>query len=162
GVAFNSICFAALFVIGLNPNDLFSAGPQLSFLAVGSLIGIGIWIEGRREIPDRLDEMIAASRPWPVRLAKRAWPRIWISMLLVPTVLWLTALPLVLYQFHILSPIAILISPAIAVIVFVAMWSGFLMLVAGWLAPVIGALCAAVCNFSLDCLEGTVHWAEAV
>jgi competence protein ComEC len=97
-----------------------------------------------------------------VRLAKWAWPRICISVLLIPTVLWLTALPLVLYQFHIFSPIAILISPAIAVIVFIAMWSGFFMLVSGWIAPVIAASSAAVCKFSLECLERTVHWAESV
>jgi competence protein ComEC len=161
-VGFNSICFAALLVIAINSNDLFSAGPQLSFLAVGSLIGASMWIERRRQNPDRLDEMIAATRPWPVRFAKWLWAKFRLYCLLLPTVLWLAALPLVLYQFHILSPIAILISLPIAVIMFFAMWSGFLMLVLGWLAPPIGALCAAICNVSLECLERTVHWAESV
>ena len=36
------------------------------------------------------------------------------------------------------------------------------MLVAGWITPVIGAMFAAVCNWSLDWLERTVHWAESV
>ena len=163
GVGFNSIFAAALVVIAINPNDLFSAGPQLSFLAVGALIGIGMWIERREKNPDRLDEMIAASRPWPVRLSKWMWTREFGSIgCCCPTVLWLTALPLVLYQFHILSPMAILISPVIWVVVFVAMWSGFFMLVAGWIVPAVGAMCAAICNFSLDWLEWTVHWAESV
>jgi competence protein ComEC len=162
GVGFNSIFAAALVVIATNPNDLFSAGPQLSFLAVATLIWIGLWIERRQKNPDRLDEMIAASRPWPVRSAKWVWTRIWVYWLLLSTVLWLAALPLVLYEFHILSPIAILISPAIWLIVFVAMWSGFFMFVAGWIIPAIGAMFAAICNVSLDWLERTVHWAESV
>ncbi len=36
------------------------------------------------------------------------------------------------------------------------------MLVAGWIAPALGALFAMICNFSLDWLERTVHWAESV
>src|SRR5262249_19183406 len=122
GAGFNSIFAAALVVIAINPNDLFSAGPQLSFLAVGALIWIGMWLDQRTKTIDHLDEMIAASRPWPVRLAKWTWTRVWIYWLLLSTALWLTSLPLVLYQFHILSPIAILISPAIWLVVFVAMW----------------------------------------
>ncbi len=162
GVGFNTIFAAALVVIAINPNDLFSAGPQLSFLAVGALIWVGMWIERREENPDRLDELIAASRPWPVRLFTWFRVHVWIYWLLFPGVLWLTALPLVLYQFHILSPIAILISPMIWFVMFVAMWSGFFMLVAGWIIPVIGAAFAAVCNWSLGGLEQTVLWAEAV
>jgi competence protein ComEC len=162
GAAFNSIFAAAFVVMAMNPNDLFGAGPQLSFLAVGILIWIGMWIDERKKIVERLDQVIAETRPWPVRLAKWSWTRIWIYWLLFSTVLWLASLPLVLHQFHIVSPIAIVISPAIWLVVFVAMWSGFFMIVAGWIAPVIGAGCAAICNCSLDGLEHIVHWAESV
>lgn len=162
GTGFNSIFAAALVVIGLNPNDLFGAGPQLSFLAVGVLIWLGVWIEQRKNSVERLDEVIAETRPWPVRLARWTWTRIWVYWLLLSTVLWLASLPLVLYQFHILSPIAILISPLIWAAVSVAMWSGFLMLVAGWITPWIGMMLAAICNWSLDWLERIVHWAESV
>jgi competence protein ComEC len=48
------------------------------------------------------------------------------------------------------------------IVVFVAMWSGFFMLVTGWIAPVIGTICAAICNWSLDWLERVVHWAESL
>jgi competence protein ComEC len=162
GTGFNSIFAAALVVIAINPNDLFGAGPQLSFLAVGALIWIGMWLEQRKRSVERLDEVIAETRPWPVRLARWTSTRISVYWLLLSTVLWLASLPLVLYQFHILSPIAILISPLIWAAVFVAMWSGFFMLVAGWIAPLIGAMCAGVCNWSLDWLERIVHWAESV
>ena len=162
GAAFNSIFAAALFVIVLNPNDMFRPGPQLSFLAVGILIGLSTWIEKRRASVDRLDEMIAASRPWPIRFAKWIWGRIWIYWFVLAIVLWLATLPLVLNQFHVLSPVTILIHPAIWAVMFVAMWSGFFMLVAGWIAPFIGAACAVVCNWSLAALERVVHFAESV
>ena len=161
GLAFNSLFGAALIVLAMNPSDLFRAGTQLSFLAVGTLIWIGNWISQRKQNADRLTEMIAAARPWPVRFVKFVWTRIWIYWLLLTSVVWLSALPLVLYQFHILSPIAILISPAIWFVVFVAMWSGFFMLVFGWLIPVVGAVAGAVCSWSLDKLESIVHWAES-
>jgi competence protein ComEC len=161
GAAFNSLFAAALIVIAMNPNDLFRAGTQLSFLAVGALIWIGNWLMQREKNVDRLDILIAASRPWYRRLAKFAWNRVWVFWLLVTGTVWLTALPLVLYQFHIMSPIAILISPMIWLFVVVAMWSGFIMLVAGWLVPAIGTWCGVICNVSLSGLESVVHWAES-
>src|SRR6185295_11001078 len=41
GVAFNSLFAAGLILLVINPNDLFRAGPQLSFLAVAILVWIG-------------------------------------------------------------------------------------------------------------------------
>jgi competence protein ComEC len=162
GVAFNSIFAAALIVLLMNPNDLFHAGTQLSFLAVAVLIWVGNGVVQRRNETDPLDLLIEAARPWPVRILHKIWRWIWLYWLTVTCVVWSTAVPLVLYQFHILSPIAILISPAIWLVVFVAMWSGFVMLVGGWLLPALGAICGSVCNFSLIGLERIVKWAESV
>jgi competence protein ComEC len=71
-VSFNSLFVGGLIVLVINPNDLFTAGPQLSFLAVGALIWIGTWSERKAAEPDRLDQMIEASRPWAVRILKLA------------------------------------------------------------------------------------------
>src|SRR5436305_7159331 len=76
--------------------------------------------------------------------------------------MWLLSLPLVLYRFHVAGPLSILFWPEIWLFVFGAMWSGFVMLVAGWLFSPIAALCAYVFNLSLSGLELTVHWAESV
>ena len=48
GVAFNSLAAAALIVLAINPADLFRPGPQLSFLAVITLVWIGQWSLIRR------------------------------------------------------------------------------------------------------------------
>jgi competence protein ComEC len=87
----------------------------------------------------------------------------WTGWLFVTSfAVWLTTLPLVLSQFHVASPIAVLISPAVWLCAIVAMWSGFLLLVGGWLIPWVGPLCGAVCSASLGGLENVVAWAEAV
>ncbi|MGH9818307.1 MAG: ComEC/Rec2 family competence protein, partial [Candidatus Acidiferrales bacterium] len=162
GVAFNSLAAAALIVLAINPADLFRPGPQLSFLAVATLIWIGGRSFSRRDEPvDRLDQLLAALRPWYVRLG--AWVLRWTGWLLVTSLaVWLVTLPLVLNRFHVGSPIAVLISPAIWFVVFVAMWSGFIMLMIGWLLPPVAALCGAICDISLAGLDRLVGWAESL
>jgi competence protein ComEC len=160
GVVFNSLAATALIVLAMNPADLFRAGPQLSFLAVSALIWIGMRRSLIRSDPqDPLDQLIAAARPWYVRSI------IWCgrtigSFVLASLVVWVVTLPLLLSQFHIASPVSVLISPILWVVVFAAMWSGFLMLALGWLIPVVGVWCGAVCAASLGGLEQLVAWAE--
>jgi competence protein ComEC len=162
GVAFNTLFTAAILVLAINPNDLFRVGPQLSFLAVAVLV----WVTGWRwwpqtQVLDPLDKLVESARPWHEKVARwSARGTIW--LLLISVAIWLTALPLVLSQFHIASPIAVFISPIVSLIVFVAMWSGFLMIVIGSVIPAIGAICGTICNASLSWLEQIVAWADAV
>jgi competence protein ComEC len=162
GAAFNLLAAAALIVLALNPGDLFRTGPQLSFLAVATLIWIGPWSFARGRAPaDRLDQLLAALRPWYIRAA--AWLLRWIGWLLVTSLaVWLVTLPLLLNRFHVGSPVAVAISPAIWLVVFVAMWSGFSMLAIGWLGPPLAGLCGSLCAASLAGLDRLVEWAEAL
>ncbi|MEX2306373.1 MAG: ComEC/Rec2 family competence protein [Pirellulales bacterium] len=191
---FNTLAATGLVVLAINPGDLFRPGPQLSFLAVATLIWIGNrgglipsgpsdWVErmfaadqpwyvhslvrwGRNVgwlggPPDRLEQMIAAARPRYVRSL------IWCGgtvrwLVYASLVVALTTLPLVLHRFHVGSPIAVLISPVVWVVVFVAMWSGFVLLSIGWLIPPVAVGCGAVCNLSLAGLDGLVQWADSV
>ena len=162
GAAYNSLFGAALIVVAINPNDLFRAGPQLSFLAVAALIWASNWSWLRRaERSDPLSQLEGAARAWYARLGTRAkdWA---VGLLLMSLAVWVVTLPLVLYTFHIVSPIAVPASLIIWPLVTIAMWSGFLMVVFGWLVPAVGVACGSVCNWSLAGLEGLVHWAEAL
>ncbi len=139
---------------------LVQRGPQLSFLAVAVLIWTGTWpLLRKAEVPDQLEAMLAAARPWYRRVASAALAFLGF-LLLTSLAVWLTSLPLVLNQFHICSPISVVISPVIWLFVWLAMWSGFGMFF-GWLIPAIGTLCGKFCSFSLAGLETTVHWAES-
>jgi competence protein ComEC len=151
--AFNSLAAAAILVLAINPAQLFRAGTQLSFLCVAAMIWMGTHFpSARQESVDRLDQLLAAARPWYVRWSKKAGR--WTFWLLAVTlVVWLTSLPLVLYQFHILSPVAVPISPPVWLLVFFAMWSGFFLLAFGWIWQPLGVLLGSVCNYSLAGLE---------
>ncbi|HEX3599625.1 MAG TPA: ComEC/Rec2 family competence protein [Lacipirellulaceae bacterium] len=162
GAAFNSLFAAALVVVALNPNDFFRAGPQLSFLAVAVLIWASDWKWIRRfGARDALDLLERAARPWYARFA--LYVKDWtFGLLLTSLAVWIVTLPLVLYTFHIVSPIAVPMSLVVWPLVTIAMWTGFFMVVIGWIVPPIGHLCGDVCNWSLGWLEGSVKWAESV
>jgi competence protein ComEC len=148
-------------VLALNPADLFRVGPQLSFLAVAILIWLSGLASERRPQRDRLEQMLAATRPRFVRIAAGVWR--WNRWLLTATLaVWMTALPLVLFHFHVVTPVALLIAPAVWVFVLAALWSGYAMLLVGWLLPPLGAALGALCNSSLAGLEAVVHWAESL
>jgi competence protein ComEC len=131
GVAFNSLAAAGLIVLVLNPADLFRSGPQLSFLCVAALIWVGNrpW-SWRQESADRLEQLLAAVRPWYARWSSHLGN--WTLWLIVTTVaVWLATLPLVLYQFHIVSPIAVH-SPPVWLVVFVAVGGFFCSCLVVW------------------------------
>ncbi|MCC7474807.1 MAG: ComEC/Rec2 family competence protein [Pirellulales bacterium] len=173
--AFNVLLLAALVVLILNPNDLFRAGPQLSFLAVAVLIWMSGWPWFRRffakqqspvaretyEPPGGEVSEIVPAFLWVGWLGGRVinWS---LGLLATSFVVWATSLPLVLFTFHIVSPISIPASLALWPLVTLAMWSGFFMLVLGWLIPPVGLACGTVCGWSLSGLEALVHWAEGV
>jgi competence protein ComEC len=161
GVAFNSLFGAAIIVVALNPSDLFRVGPQLSFLAVAALIWVGQFAVERRQSVDRLDQLIAKSRPWYWK-AQHAMTS-WAGWLLVTSlVVWLVTLPLVLQQFHVVSSVSVPLNLIVWPVVFAAMLSGAGMLLLGWMAPPVGAFFGTICNWSLALLEGSVRVAEAI
>ena len=101
GNAINLLAAAALIVLVINPTDLFSIGPQLSFLAVTTLILGHKWIFGEPET-DPLKRLIANTRPWPVRMLT-GFGRSVKTAVLVSAVIWLVGLPLVANRFHLIS-----------------------------------------------------------
>lgn len=155
---FNVLAGAALVVVAMNPADLFRAGPQLSFLAMGALAWIGPRLP-RGYIADPLDRLIARTRPWPIRALR--WLRRWFAnTVLLSAGVWLVTLPLVLWQFHLVSPVALVLTPVLAVPIFLALLSGFLLLVLGWLIWPLSALVAWLCDFCMWLVQTTVSLAD--
>ncbi|HVA45437.1 MAG TPA: ComEC/Rec2 family competence protein [Pirellulales bacterium] len=159
-LSFNLLAAGALVVLVMNPCDLFRIGPQLSFLAVAALIGAG----GRfapRPIADPLDRLIAQTRPWHVKRARR-----WASRLLqgfaISFCVWATGVPLVLSQFHLISPATLALTPLLAVPVATALISGFLLLTVGWLVWPLAAMCGAVCDWSLWAIDACIDYAASL
>lgn len=156
---FNLLAAAALLVLAMNPCELFRIGPQLSFIAVATLAWAGPRVVMRIST-DPLDRLIARTRPWTEKLARRLGRRSW-QMLALSVAVWATGVPLVLTQFHLLSPATLVLSPILALPIAAAMLCGFAMLAAGWLVPPLAALLGTICDRSLaltsDCVETFAH-----
>jgi competence protein ComEC len=156
----NSLAVAALIVLASNPCLLFEVGTQLSFLAVATLGVVGPWLLRSRPV-DPLRQLISSTRAWPVRATKNVGRWFW-RLTLASAALWLVALPLVLYHFHIASPIAIILTPLLWVPVAAALLSGFGVLALALLFPPAAHVCAALCNGFLYLIETSVQFGRAV
>lgn len=110
--AANTLAFAALLTVGLNPAHLFDVGCQLSFLAVAAIVwGSGpLWIrlKALRKLGplDVLERKLAP--PWKSALRRRM--EVLLQGLMISVLVWLVALPLTALRFHLVSPISILLN----------------------------------------------------
>jgi competence protein ComEC len=153
----NALALAGIVCWLVAPGDLFRLGPQLSFLAVATFMVLGRWIL-RPPLPeDPLDRLIYQSRPWPVRWLRTAGRWFWLAML-TGLVVNLVTQPLVAWQFHLITPVAIPLSLLLTPLVAVAMMSGLVLLLTGGWFPVVGTLAAWLCQVSLTWILGIVDW----
>jgi competence protein ComEC len=124
--SFNTLAAAALVVLALNPSDLFHVGAQLSFLSVAVMI----WIEQRfRESPRKsvLQKMTERHLSLIIRLSRRYAVNVW-RLTLVGIALWLVTTPLVMAQFHLISPIALALNVILWIPMTFGLFCGFLLL----------------------------------
>jgi competence protein ComEC len=153
----NLLAASALGVFVLNPLSLFQTGTQLSFLAVATLAFAARNLQRPLAARDPLQRLIQASRPaWRRRLRlllASIW-RIWLTGFAV----WLVALPLVLYRFHLLSPLALFLNPLLWLPVAGALLSGFVVLLSGDLLPALAWAAGSICSLCLGCIQAGTQW----
>jgi competence protein ComEC len=151
---YNALAAAGLVILSLNPASLFQAGTQLSFIAVMTICHFGRnGLATSTQSP--LDRLIARSRPRVVRawygtmgmLGQLCW---------IGAVIWIVALPLTTYRFHLFSPIAIVLNPLVWIPMAAALFSGFGVMLFAWPIPPLADACGTVCNASLGLLESIV------
>ena len=144
-------------MLALNPASLFLAGPQLSFLAVATMIAFQPLLIPQ-PIDDPLDRLIATTRPWLVR-PEPGDGRCAVASVADRALIWLVSTPLVWKQYHLISPVALVLNFLMWLPVTLAMYSGLGTLLLGSLAPVWPAGCAALtCDGALDLLERLIVW----
>ncbi|MCA9247782.1 MAG: ComEC/Rec2 family competence protein, partial [Planctomycetales bacterium] len=136
----------------------FRTAPQLSFLAVGVLTWFGRFFLIPAQA-DPLKLLIARTRPWPQRMARRLGDAVW-RMTVAGFLVWLITLPLALGRFHLFSPVAVGLNPLLWPVLVVALVSGFVVLASGWLLPPLADLAARLCNESLGLLNRLVQWTQ--
>jgi competence protein ComEC len=160
GFALNSLSAAALIVLLINPMQLFQVGFHLSFVAVIALV----WLTPRLVPASRLDplsKLVFHSRPWWDR-QMRVFGRRVLYWCAASVAIWLLTLPLLTHQFHLLSPIGLLLNVFLWVPVAMALFSGFGILLCGAVVPPVAHVCAWLCASSFRCLESIVHYAESL
>ena len=168
----NTLSLAALLTLGINPMYLFDVGCQLSFLAIGALV----WLVSpacalvrhiletirRRFFGPRsaLDDLERLFEPWWRKAMRRVGTRV-VDGVVASTVVWLAALPLVAFRFHLVSPIGILLNIPLIPITSAAMLLGGLSLVlsAAW-GPLGGPLAWAAA-WLLRLTQTVVLWGVA-
>lgn len=157
---FNALAAAGVAILAWNPTALFQAGAQFSFLAVAAIYLWGPNLAAPAT-EDPLDRLIQQSRPWFVRWGRRCGDSVR-KMVEISVAVWLVTLPLTALRYHLVSPIALVLNPVVWLPVTVALFSGFLVLVFGWLLPPLGQVCGEICNLSLALLEWLVEGADGI
>lgn len=154
----NTWCFAALFILMVQPWQLWQAGFQLSFV-VYAAICLGVRY-GMRD------------RPWfgpddyiPARIrtvSERMLVRLELGLrgtVIVALCAWLISAPLSISLFHVVTPTSYLTNIAIAPLLPLVMLCGMLMLALGWV-PLVGIVFRQAALHSAGWLIGLVSLAS--
>lgn len=126
----NSLALAGLAVLAWNPSDLFNTGAQLSFLAVFAIIHATNWLQlVHQQVLTR-----AADAPLHDSLLRRVLVgcrRAFFDATVVGLAVWLLTSPLLASEFHLVSPIGLLLTVVLAVPVTIMFWIGYSFLLLG-------------------------------
>jgi competence protein ComEC len=154
----NSLFTAALIILIWQPQQLFQAGFQLSFVVVLFIILI---------VPDlhRWGMGVTASDPLlPAQLRRKWHPAVVVPLrfawdtLATSFAAWIGSLPLAAYYFHIVTPVstpANLIAVPLCALVLMSNLGSFLL--AGWF-PAAAALFNHAGWFLMECIRVSSHW----
>ena len=158
--SFNLLAASAWIVLIINPSDLFGVGPQLSFLAVSTLVFAKDWIWWPRS-DDPIKRLIANSRP--------SWLR-WIygvgrsfrATALASGMIWFCALPLVAWHFHLVAPIGLILNPLLMIPIACGLYAGAATLMFGWLSDWPAHFFGWLCELALGGIEAAIQVAQAM
>jgi competence protein ComEC len=156
-IGLNSLAFAGLVLLVVNPANLFQTGVQLSFLSVAALMWAAMHFTERPKL-DPLDRLIFQTRPWPQKAAWRFGQHLR-DVFLAGGLLWLVITPLTMARFHLFSPAGLVLNLLLIPVLMIVMAAGFGVLAFGWWLPPLAAVFGWVCNLGLHILDASVKWA---
>ena len=163
----NTLAFAAIVLLFLNPHNLNAIGVQLSFLAVATLLMCGrkhryesTVVARAKEQEDRLARLAEGSRSWPIRyvrhFANTVKQACWFSLCVT-----VISAPLVWYHFHVVSPISVVTNVCLSPLLVFALGSGVATVAFGWQSTV-GGWCGSVCSFFLSVMDWIIRCAASI
>ncbi|MEO9591424.1 ComEC/Rec2 family competence protein [Rhodopirellula bahusiensis] len=155
----NSLSLAAIILMLWMPAEIFGIGVQLSFLAVATLLLCGRPFSSALtpaaetiRVEERFDELAQQSQT--------AWRRVLtFATSWTGRVLWysgavtLMALPLVWSQFHVVSPISVIVNVMLSPLMALALSAGVMTILAGWWFPSVAWIPGGVCGKLLSIMQ---------
>ncbi len=159
-IGFNTLAFAAIIVLAINPSDLFRVGPQLSFLAVSTILVFAPRSFHRKPL-DQLLEEYEQTRPTLAMAGITVMQRAG-QLFLVGLVIWIVASPLVMARFHLVSPVGVLVSFVALPLMMLALNFGFATMLFDAICPPLANFFGWLCDGSLGQLESVVQWGQSV
>ncbi len=160
GMSYNLLALAALIILAMNPADLFQIGPQLSFLAVGAMVGCERWTTPGVEA-DPLKRLISNTRSPTVRIAKKTWQKVLLAYK-VSFLIGSVTTPLVALKFHLLVPVGLFLNPLLMLPIALALYAGLAVLFFGWWWPGAADFAGWICDTSLFWIEAFVLFGQKV
>ncbi|MEM6469990.1 MAG: ComEC/Rec2 family competence protein [Planctomycetota bacterium] len=152
----NTLAFAALVLIVLNPESVFSVGVHLSFLAVivlmlsGRIVTAGTLSAELDLKRDSAFDALIDHADGPLRSSARvAWRFIW-QMAWLSGCVTAMSLPLVWSTFHLVSLVSVITNVFVWFGLVVALPAGVLTVVLDWIHPWLGAVPGVFCHGALE------------
>ncbi len=155
-LSWGSLTAALMLVLIANPNDLFSIGAQLSFLAISTIIIGKPWIF-QATSTDPLDQLIAQTRPAPVRAMNQLGRNIRAACC-VSFLIWIMGIPLVAYRFHSIALVSPLINPMLLLPLAMALYAGIVLVCCSCILPSAAVIPAFVCSTSLASIQTMIDF----
>src|SRR5262249_19771173 len=155
----NSLALAWIVVAILNPTDLFTAGCQLSFLAIAILCWGASRLRSEPTAP--LEQLVDENRPLLIRALRRLTRAVILSYVIC-LMIWLAAAPLVADRYHLISLVGMLIGPPVTFLAAIALLAGFLLLIASAVCWPLVPVFAFLTRWSLASSSGLVQFADGL
>lgn len=140
----NSISAAALLLLLLNPDEVFLAGFQLSFVSVLGLVGLAPTLH--RFLAPRLGFRGLDLLPGAHHRLRVILNRTFVTSLAVTAAAWLAAQPLVGWHFNVFNPITFVLNALLVPLFGVILLTGFIVLI---LETVLGGVPVALLSNAL-------------
>lgn len=127
---YNSCALAAIFILGINPRQLFDAGFQLSFSSVISIV----------YLYPKMSSFFSADN------LRIKFLRFLIDGCLVSLAAWLGTLGLIAYHFRIISPVTVLANIFIVPLASLITLCGFSLIIMEYICPILAPCFASSCQ----------------
>lgn len=162
----NSLSLALILLLWAMPLEIFSIGMQLSFLAVATLLSCG---RPNRRSPTAANDAVDLEESFD-RLADQSrghWVRIaWYLGYAARTAVWysgcvtVVTLPLVWHEFHVVSPVSVLVNVVLSPMMMVALSVGVATVIAAWIFVPLAIVPGWLCSIILSWMTSVIGWAS--